>query len=446
MMNPELRRNLWLEITTHRLLAMPAVLGLAFLALAAIDKPKAVEHVSWLGLAGFSLITLLWGSRLAGNSIVDEMLDKTWDWQRLSTLSPWTMAWGKLFGSTAFAWYGGLICLGVFMVTASATNIRSPLQLGFSLIFLAVTLHASAIAAALHTSRTTASTHRRSIGILPLFLLLYIVPFAVARASGSKGAVIWYGIDVDGMSFLLASSIAFAAWAVTGAYRAMCQSLAVRTTPWVWVAFLMFVTAYSAGFATGETGQDSRVSMVAALSFAGLLTGLLFTYVMLFTEQTGPVVLRRVAQKIRLQQWTRAWQEVPCWPVTWLFAALCATLLAVSGAQSANPAWKELAMTPVPSVLLALRDAAIFLFFAAAAQPRRVAGTTIVYMLLLDWILPGLLYAVGLTQAAELLFPFGHTNSWMQSLSALAQAALAGWLAYRRVQVNFSSYRRADGA
>jgi hypothetical protein len=307
-------------------------------------------------------------------------------------------------------------------------------------------LHASVIAAALHTARASVSTHRRSTGIVPLLLLLYIVPFLVARASGSKGAVNWYGIDFDGIQFLLASSAVFAAWAVVGAYRAMCQSLAVRTTPWVWVVFLMFVAAYSAGFAAGETGQDSRVSMVAALSFAGLFTGLLFTYLMLFTEQTGPVVLRRVAQKIKVQQWTRAWQEMPCWPVTWLFAALCAVILAVNGAQSPNAAWKELAMTPIPSVLLAARDAAIFLFFAAAAQPKRVAGTTIVYMLLLDWILPGLLHALGLNQVAGLIFPFGPGNSWAQCASALVQATLAGWLAYRRVQVNFSSYRRADGA
>ena len=102
-------------------------------------------------------------------------------------------------------------------------------------------------------------------------------------------------------------------------------------------------------------------------------------------------------------------------------------------------------MTPVPSVLLAARDAAIFLFFAAAAQPRRVAGTTIVYMLLLDWILPGLLYAIGLTQAAGLIFPFGAGNPWLQCVSALAQAVFALWLAYRRIQVNFSTYRRADG-
>jgi pimeloyl-ACP methyl ester carboxylesterase len=57
----------------------------------------------------FGVLTILWGTRLAANSILDEMADKTWDWQRLSILSPWTMTWGKLFGATAFAWYGGLV-------------------------------------------------------------------------------------------------------------------------------------------------------------------------------------------------------------------------------------------------------------------------------------------------------------------------------------------------
>jgi hypothetical protein len=443
MINPELRRNLWLEITTHRLLAMPAVLGLAFLVLAAIDKPNAVEHVSWLGMGGFGLLAMLWGSRLAANSIIDEMLDKTWDWQRLSTLGPWTMTWGKLFGSTAFAWYGGLICLAVFLVTASATTIRSPLQLGICVVLLAIMLHAATLAAALHTSRTGVPANRRSIGILLVFLLLYIVPVVLAQAWGKKEAITWYGSEFAGLDFLLASSAVFCAWAVAGAYRAMCQSLAVRTTPWVWASFLLFVTAYSAGFAIADV--EHRLAPTQALALAGLIWGLLFTYLMLFTEPTGPLVLRRVAQKVRQQQWTRAWQEIPCWPVTWLFAVLFALALAVHGANSPNPGWRQLAMAPIPTVLLAARDAAIFLFFAAASQPRRVAGTTIVYMLLLYWILPGLLNALGLKQMAELVFPFGEGDSWAQVASALIQAGIAGWLAYRRVQVNFSSWRRADG-
>ena len=48
-MNPELRRNLWLELTLHRLLALPIALGLAFMLVNAMTEtdprvPLAVNH------------------------------------------------------------------------------------------------------------------------------------------------------------------------------------------------------------------------------------------------------------------------------------------------------------------------------------------------------------------------------------------------------------------
>ncbi len=443
MMNPELRRNLWLEITTHRLLAMPVVLGLSFLVLGSLDKANSIEHVSWLALVAFGLLTVLWGSRLAANSIIDEMVDKTWDWQRLSTLGPWTMTWGKLLGSTVFAWYGGLICLVVFLATSSSTKIVAPFKLGLSFALFALLLHAATMAAALHTSRNGEPASRRSIGIVVVFLLLYIVPVALTKAWDTKETVAWYATRFEAVNFTLASAAVFAAWAVTGAYRCMCQGLAVRTTPWVWVTFLVFVTIYSAGFAI--TGTQSDKLAIVAISFAGVLAGLLATYVMLFTEPTGPVVLRRVAQKIKLKQWTRAWQEVPCWSLAWLFAALCTLAFVLDSAINSRPAWQEW-LTPVPALFLVARDAGIFLFFSAAPQPKRVVGTTLVYMLLLYWIVPGILDTIGLTQLSQWVRPIGPGSAWTQIASALVQALVAGGLAYRRIQVNFSNYRRADGA
>ena len=452
-MNPELRRNLWLEITKHRLLAMPVVLGLAFLALAAIDKPNAAEHVGWLGLGGFVVLTMLWGARLAGNSIVDEIADKTWDWQRLSTLGPWTMAWGKLFGATVFAWYGGLICLGVFLATPMAAKLNSPFKFALSMLAMAIMMHAATIAVALHLCRNGAAVHRRSIGVLPLLLLIYVVPFAIVRAWGDRDAPQWYGVEFDGLNFLLASSLALAAWAILGAYRAMCQSLAVRTTPLVWLAFLAFIAAYAGGFANAGSASDGDATLARTLAFAGALTGLLATYVMLFTEATGPLVLRRVQQKIRVRQWRRAAEELPCWPVAWLFAALCAVVFAMIGMGS-DGAMREFAGAAVPWTLLTARDAAIFLFFSAASRPKRVVGTTLVYMLVLDWILPGLLAAMGFKALAEWVFPIVPGNFAAQCASALLQAVVAGIFAWHRMQANVSTYSstdlskygRADGA
>ncbi|MDE3106492.1 MAG: hypothetical protein KGK08_15075, partial [Acidobacteriota bacterium] len=114
MNNPEFKRNLWLSFSRHRLIGMPSLLGLTFLALTFTDQQGEVAgslyNVSvWL----FIFIVWLWGARNANATIVDELRDHTWDQQRMSALDPWTMTWGKLFGSTSFNWYGGLMCLAV---------------------------------------------------------------------------------------------------------------------------------------------------------------------------------------------------------------------------------------------------------------------------------------------------------------------------------------------
>ena len=49
----------------------------------------------------------------AADSVLDEVNDNTWDFQKLSALSPWSLAFGKLFGSTIYCWYGGLIAFAV---------------------------------------------------------------------------------------------------------------------------------------------------------------------------------------------------------------------------------------------------------------------------------------------------------------------------------------------
>jgi hypothetical protein len=103
-----------------------------------------------------------------------------------------------------------------------------------------------------------------------------------------------------------------------------------------------------------------------------------------------------------------------------------------------------MAMAPIPLVLLALRDAAILLFFFAASKPNRAVATTIVYLLVLSWILPWLLYAMNLNLLARIVLPLGRGNSAEQIASAAVQAGIAVWLACHRIQTHLSSYRRAD--
>lgn len=442
-MNPELRRNLWLEISAHRLLGTPLVMALVIVALAAMDEGDAMPRISWVALVGFGAVCLLWGTRLATNSIVDEITDRTWDWQRLSTLSPWTMTWGKLFGSTAFAWYAGLLCLLVFLVTHSSQQFESPWRFGAFLVFSAITTHAAGIAVALHVA-TRGTTHkRRSLGLLVVLLLVLVNAGSIlaARNWDRDEFVTWYAIDFEPMNFLLASSIAFAAWAIAGAHRSMCQSLMVRTTPVAWLSFLAFLTVFCAGFVPNT--EPDAVSLFTLWATVGLAWGLLLTYVMLFTELTGPMVIRRITWKLRLGQWRRGLEELPCWPVAWIFAAVCAIVVAVNGVSGDGAQWRWLALAPVSLTLLAARDAGILLFCLAAPQPKRATGTALVCIILLSWIVPGLLNASGMPQLAQIVLPAGDGNVAVQILSAALQAIVALVLAWRRIHRSVSGPSQA---
>jgi len=148
--NPELRRNFWSELTTHRVLAMPAVLLLAFGAVASYagrDWPEAVGNAATVL---FTVITLLWGARRAGASVTEEVRARTWDWQRLSALSPWEIALGKLAGAPSFAWYGGALCLAAMLLASGGMPTPGRAAwLAAALVASAIAMQSAAMAASL---------------------------------------------------------------------------------------------------------------------------------------------------------------------------------------------------------------------------------------------------------------------------------------------------------
>ena len=115
-LNAELQRNLWLEVSWQRLIAIPAVLGgFYYLIFSNAGNSKALLLFAsfWVFLAAAGL----WGANQAENSLAGEVQAGTWPLQRLTSIAPWSMTWGKLFGSTLVSWYIGLISLLVFTGT-----------------------------------------------------------------------------------------------------------------------------------------------------------------------------------------------------------------------------------------------------------------------------------------------------------------------------------------
>src|SRR5215472_5732801 len=179
------------------------------------------------------------------------------------------MTWGKLFGATAYNWFGGLICLVVLLAGVGAHQgvavaaVEAVYYLVIGVIAQAASLLASLIAI------------RRGQGHSRLEIMLYqfvglaaaIAVYLVWSVADPVAALVpqlhaadtipWWGHVLDARLFLLASLAVFAGWILIACYREMRLELMLPNAPTVWTAFLVFLGVYCAGFDAWMKGNNS---------------------------------------------------------------------------------------------------------------------------------------------------------------------------------------------
>ncbi len=429
MNNPEFRRNLWLSFSRHRLIGMPTLLGLTFLALTFTNRQDEVA-ASLYGVSVwlFIFIVWLWGARNANAAIVDELRDHTWDQQRMSALDPWTMTWGKLFGSTSFNWYGGLMCLVVIAVSGFGAGKPDVIPTLLTLCAVGVLLHASLITLNLHTSRFESRIIQRGgLGWLLIILVFIFMPtFALQPAQ----AIIWWGMEIDRAFIWLGSALLFAACATFAAWRVVSNALQVRTLPWAWPAFACILACYLGGFVPGGGIQ--------ALPVIGLLVSATMTYAAMFTEP-NTLLLWRKLRLLQEKQDQRTWLErLPLWPTTLALSFLFAFLVVLT-THNAQPEIGSMALIEAPHALtvalMLLRDACILLFFTFAPNARRAVGAAMLYLLVLNLLLPFLAGVTGLDLVRYFFLPFdGEYDPWNSPLVMTIHTGIAIWLVNWRLR------------
>jgi hypothetical protein len=436
-MNPEFQRNLWLE-------AGPRRLAWAGVALAAVYGAAAVlgqdgDLLQALGIAGsvvFVVAGLLWGPRIAGRAVGDEVAQRTWDFQRLSALDPWAMTWGKLFGATSLAWVAaasGLLFLAVSATRADGAG--SALQVVVGGLGAAVLLQAGSMALALVGVRR-ARAEGRSAAFRFTFggvIALFVVGSVIARTAPTGGARLrgplswlfgggpdlhWWGLEA-GVGWIAALSLAaFAGWAMLGAWRLMRLELQMRNFPWAWPLFTAFAGLWAAGF---PHQSDAARWAAAGLVFAAC------AYASAFAEPAERVRLRQFGAKVRSRDYDAAAFDAPAVIAPVLFAA--AAVLGLSLAAGGPGA-------PEPSLALAafaflLRDLGVVAYFRFGPRPRRGDFGAVV-ALFLAYFVGGVVGAnLGGAQGMGLFTP---GPSLVSAAAGFAMAAVAWVLAWRRIR------------
>lgn len=434
--NAEFRRNLWLELTPSRLVGMPLVLGLLLLLVFLLDGKQYGEGVARTAQVLFGLLTILWGTRLASEALITEIREHTWDNQRMSVIGPWSMTWGKLLGSTIYPWYGALLCLPVYL-SARTLSVLSPvetvvLMIGSGLLSQAVGLLASlqAIRKNPHHGRLQ-TTAFLVLGAFCGFSL-NTWPFAAARG------VTWYGRHYTDGDFVLVSLVIFLAWSVFGIYRLLRVELQLRSLPWGWGVFVLFLVVYAAGFA-GELPWRGNAGPWQQRLLTGFLITLALTYGTAFCERKDPVTFRRLLQAIGRRRWSQALTAAPLW-LSSLPPVVLFCLLLIGADRNDGP----LLLPALAMLLLLLRDLGLLIFLNLSRIPKRADMLAVLCLVLLYGVVPTILSALDLDSLAGLFWPRPGQSATLALPAAFGQALVMAWLVtvrWRRHHWHYETFR-----
>ncbi|WP_455372317.1 hypothetical protein [Limibacillus halophilus] len=463
-LNPEFRRNLWLELTAARFLGLGAVIVLCIAALEAGDRlgDFAGGYV-YIGKAGFFLTAVLWGTRRVAVGMGAEVRSATWDWQRLSSMGPWRMTWGKLLGPSIFTWLAGSIFLALMVLGylrgGGGAELSGPFFSGehFSLELASMLLDALLAQSVTLLACLIFMRKRRPARDLPialcqaLGLVVYISLGGgvgsltnMIGVSGTAGSyldtVAWYDLTLSSAGFLLSTKLFFASAAVIACYRMMKEELQLATVAWGWAAFLLLVGLYLHGLIVPSCAACGEVvTLPLALFFAVFALG---AYAALFADRKEPLELSYFLEGLRGRT-PGALQRMPLWLPSFALALILGVAAALTGAKAAiGPAgefawaaWRLDSFTqPLAFSLLALmvRDFALVLGLAFGGQGRRVDLIAVFWLALLYFLLPATLQAMGMTGLAGIFAPPLSIEPTTALLGAGGQAALAlAWAIWR---------------
>jgi hypothetical protein len=440
-MNPELTRNLWIELTPRRLLWLPVTLGLVFLAVSlTADAPlQAMGRVArWL----FYFLVVFWGTRTAAEAVVGEIRERTWDGQRLSVLHPSELLWGKLLGATSFQWFGGLICLALIVLARfEARGLAEALAtLGY---FLTVGLFAQSASmfASLVAVRRRASHTRldvvlyQAVGLVTAWAAAtlwdrsYVAQLvALTGPLGGRDTLLWHDLRIPAQAFYLASLVTFLGWSLLGNLTLLRSELQVRTGPLPWTAFVLFMIVYLTGFAP-ELGLTAA-GMPSSQLIVALVVAAALSYAAILLEPKDPVLYRWLLAAASRGRFDRVIGGLQGWMVAFLILSALTAYFALTYERPRADLFGNLYFVKtevLAAYFFVARDLGIFLFCNLAPRARYGDFAAAVALASLYLVLPTILTGVGLGEFLAFFIPNPEGSAKLSILAPAAEAAFV-WI------------------
>ena len=440
--NPELARNIWQEFNTQRLVLMPLTIGLVVMLIFTFEDniQTSVSVTHNFSLIIFLAVTSIWGIRSASGTLLEEQQGLTWDWQRMSGLHPWKLTFGKLFGGTAYNWYGGLICILIFLITMPAGSAGTETAKILTAVFFTITVHGLAMLFTLPQMSRPYSGRSKLRGLLIYStvagLIIYIWIYKELD-SNVIADLNWYGIHAHHSVMALITAVFYCTWTLAGVYRSMRAELQYADPPTWWITFLTTNLIFQFGFLIWMPGIPTGAKWIILMTLA-MVQYLFATYAIALSDQRDIVAWRKFFNP----QNSRAWfQDMPIWLISLTFALLGGIVLAILNPTLKNNIWgstEDIFYDQPISVFMfvislfgfVIRDLGILLLLNFSLKRDKASTYAILYF----FILYGLLPAIARPLSAGMLFyPDVTIDPLLMPVFPVIEATVIGVLVFRKI-------------
>ncbi|MDQ6999165.1 MAG: hypothetical protein Q9M17_10670 [Mariprofundus sp.] len=434
--NPELLRNIWLEMTPHRLMSMPLLLGAYFFLLFVMGDYQFNHADAMQALSISALLTLVWGAHMTAESVLSEVRDNTWDAQRMSAMPAWRLVWGKLLGSSLFSWYGASICFLLF-IAVNDFDAMHAVKIIFLYLMAGLLAQATSMLLALLYIRKKISLQRSHTLFFTLISAFTAWQF-IAVAGKGAGTLNWFGLTFFTLEFTLMSLMAWLIWTWVGCHQLMRSELQTPNKIWMWFGFVLWSIVYLTGFVPLS-------EVVAVLPYIALSVSMLMTYSMLFSESKDPVAMGNLLRILMKKDWSQLQLVMPCWLMSMLLMVLAGLLLVLLGKPSAYVSIAPLGqaldyVSPMlvwTAILFVFRDICFVLWLNFSSQLKRPDLAAMLYLTISYTLLPLILSALNMDVVRMVLLP-GKDAGAVGLVIAAAEVLLFFWLMRSRWQKHYA--------
>ena len=422
-LNPELQKNIWIGLSTLKVWLLLGV-HLLFYSLSIVSGASEIEVFRAFAAQSAALLVILGivvASRVTA-SMREEMRDHTWDWLRLSSLTPTQIVLGKLFGAAALWWIAIIVNGLVYIVSSQRLGLPQSLVYQICLYFGALLMTTGCGILLVNL------INRGGIVLVIVLIGLVSTPFSILVERTNYHGV-WWGIEVAREDLLACWAPLWGLFFIWLAIRMLRRRMLIESFPIELLALLLLMLLFASGLVLPLASTQRTIFTAAQMMFWMSLVCSFLAAVMV--PPSRPHIARLLVRIDRAQR-RRFFSDLPGWTVPFCCALISCGICAVTGGATDDSAlfFPGVILVNLSALMFCARDIAALHWRAFRVDAeKRDMFIVVAYMALLYGLLP--MFAALLFNGSELFIPFAntHTEQVVSVVSLSLQAALVIWLA-----------------